>query len=920
MAAKPEDFIPEDLRRRMRWLPESSAEEREEFATAADAFLADADEKKLRKLRPVARIKWHLAREKRLDDLITVLRFERENPSAFHVTGRLRPQASVPGLDSGTLPTEVTRLSRSELPVRGKATEVQWQGGKLVIQGYAYVENVPSTGGGHAPRLAWLRLRGSRRRLPVKLRPRTSPQATRDSKQALHCYDGSGFEAEIDVSRLKQRGQWQPGTWSLTLALPRPGGYQPGSVGKSDTGSAGHSQARELGDGARLVATFGEGRLLLTIDTPAAEITSQSVTGEVLRLGLRGPAGAASPSKPLQIRVKHKGGENPRTYPVIADREPEGPWARYTVDIPLTDLSVAKSLSTPTKDFIANIEFTDGSVRRATVVAGFRPGQYPRPGVREVAVTTDGPGLLKLHDRARQPIVDKLEWIEDGKLSLAGSYTGPGDQMRLVLRHGQRFEEHILPLTCEGDRFSALIAPKLMPTYDDLLPLRRGRWYLSFRADNAWGHTSDVPVKIRADLVDSLPLRVKGESRTYSVERRFFDRIFLGSGPVLSGEERGAYRQRVLREVRTPEFKREPLRETVFYNSFGGKQFSDSPRAVYEELLLRGADVEHLWSVSDAQVALPPGVRPVEWHSAEWYEALARSRYVITNVGLGDWFERREGQRVIQTWHGTPLKRIGADLLGTPKANRAYIASLPHRFRQFDYVVSPNSFTTPIMRNAFRCEGKILESGYPRNDIFHRKDRAEIARRVRATLGIPRGKKVVLYAPTWRDDQRHSGSQFKLDLRVDLTAAREALGDSHVFLFRKHPKILDAIPGAGQGFVYDVSAYADIAELYLIADVLITDYSSVLFDFAHSGRPMLFFTYDLEHYRDTLRGFYFDFTSRAPGPLIKTSEDLVSSIRNIDEVRDQYADKYAQFVADFCEPSDGRATERVVDRLLGIKD
>ena len=148
---------------------------------------------------------------------------------------------------------------------------------------------------------------------------------------------------------------------------------------------------------------------------------------------------------------------------------------------------------------------------------------------------------------------------------------------------------------------------------------------------------------------------------------------------------------------------------------------------------------------------------------------------------------------------------------------------------------------------------------------------------------MPAGKKVVLYAPTWRDDQR-TAAAVQAGQRIDVEAARRELGEDHVLLFRKHPKVLDTMPGAGQGFVWDVTHYPDIADLYLIADVLITDYSSVLFDFAHSGRPMLFFTYDLEHYRDTLRGFYFDFTTRAPGPLIKTSEELVNAMRNIDTV------------------------------------
>ncbi|WP_226961421.1 MULTISPECIES: CDP-glycerol glycerophosphotransferase family protein [Streptomyces] len=908
-------MIPEELRRRMRFLPEATGAEREEFFDAVAAFLAEADENKLRKFPPVARIKWHLARERRVDELLAVLNFERDNPTAFPVRGRLRPWVAIPGVDTARLPSAVNRLRLREMPVRAKATDVLWQDGKLVLRGFGYVVNLPD--GAHAPlpRLAWLRAKGGRR-VPVKLRAEESTRATRDSKQALHNYDHAGFELVIDPNKLKSRGRWRAGTWGLTLALPRPGGYVPGHVDRVDVGSAGHSQSRDLGDGARLVASFVEGRFQVAVELPEAEVTDQTlVDGETLRLGLRAPAGGKVPTK---LRIARKGQQAGPAYPLTAGESNEAGFRRFTADVPLDDLTAAATATEKTIDFIAHIEFVDGSDRRATVREGFAPGRYARPLNREVAVTTDGPGLLKLHDRARQAVVDSLRW-EGGALLVEGAYEGPGDTKRFILRHGERFEEHVLPLEWADGRFSVRIKPDRMAVYDATLPLRAGRWYMWLRDRDAWGNGADTPVKLRADLIDTaLPARKRVAGRTYTVNRRYYDRLFLGSGPVLKAEERGAWRQRQLRQVHTPRFKKEPLREAVFYNSFGGKQFSDSPRAIYEEFVRRGIEVEHLWSVADEQVALPPGVRPLEWHSTEWYEALARSRYVVTNVGLGDWYERREGQCVVQTWHGTPLKKIGADLLGTPKANLAYIASLPHRFRQFDIVVSPNAFTTPIMRNAFRCEGEVLEAGYPRNDIFHRPDREKIAQRVRATLGIPEGKKVVLYAPTWRDDQRHTASKFKLDLQVDLTAAERALADDHVFLFRKHPKILDAIPGAGQGFVWDVSAYPDIAELYLITDVLITDYSSVLFDFAHSGRPMLFFTYDLEHYRDTLRGFYFDFTEKAPGPLIKTSEELVSAIRDIDDVEREYVGKYARFVKDFCEPSDGLATSRVVDRMLEI--
>lgn len=921
MASNPtsaESFIPEKLRRHMRWLPEASEEERHEFCSEVEEFFDKDAFEKLNRLSPVGRLKWQLIRDQRITELIDIIRFERENPDAFHIAGRRSPRAQIPGFDSGSVPRDVLALRKREMPVHARATAVRWQDGKVVVTGYAFVANVPVARKPLVPRVAWLRRTGSSRRVPVRVRPRRELQATRDSKQALHCYDHAGFEIIIDPARLKSRGRWQPGTWQLSLALPAPGGPRVGSVAGGDIGSAGHSQARDLGDGGRLVVGFPGGKLHLEVQRPEVEVDSHDFVDGHLVLGLRSPADAPAERLPRTLEVRLKGEQDSTAYGVDRENGSTG-WNRWTVRIPVSGLAVARVGDEPTRDLVATVVLADGTRRRAIVRSGFHPGQHPLDLGREVTVTTDGPGLLKLHDRARQAIVDRVEWEEDGRLVLEGSFSGGQREMMLVLRHGQRFEEHHLKLCLADGRFSARIDPDRMRAWGETVPLRQGRWYFSLRLRDAWDHRDDVLVKLQAGLVDSLPLTSTGAGRTYTVERRFFDRLFLASGSALRDDERGAYRQRMLREAFTSRFTKQPLREAVFYNSFGGKQFSDSPRAVFEEIVRRGIEVEHFWSVSDDQVRLPEGVHAVEWHSREWYEALARSRYVVTNVGLGDWYEKREDQVVVQTWHGTPLKKIGADLLGTPKANRAYIASLPHRFRQFDHVVSPNSFTTPIMERAFRCAGNVLESGYPRNDIFHRKDREEIAARVRETLGIPDGKKVVLYAPTWRDDKRHTATKFALDLQVDLAAARRELGEDHVFLFRKHPKILDAIPGAGQGFVWDVSSYPDIAELYLITDVLITDYSSVLFDFAHSERPMLFFTYDLEHYRDTLRGFYFDFTVRAPGPLIKTSEELIESIRNIDEVAKRYADKYVRFLDDFCEPRDGTATSRVVDRLLGIE-
>ncbi|MET9925685.1 MULTISPECIES: CDP-glycerol glycerophosphotransferase family protein [unclassified Streptomyces] len=914
------EAIPEELSRLMKYFPETPAEERPAFHSAAKDFLDRAAPKIVRQFSPMARVKWHLAASGRGEELAELLHYERENPGAFSVKGLRRARIELPGIESSSLPSSVRNFTRSELPVRAKLLDLAWEGGKLLVKGYAYIPNVPSATGRRSLRVAALRRQGSRSTIPLRLRTVEEPRATAEAKGALHHYDRSGFEIGIDPGRLRVRGQWQSGTWRLGIGIPRPGGMSVGSITRNSAGAAGHSYTRVLDDGVRLVAGFDRNRLKLTVDVVPAEIDAQGCDGDTLTVTLRSRVTAPAAKLPTALRIDHEPTGFATDLPLERTGTGDDGWFRHTAELPLAGLPVDGIAPGISRKYRTLIVFADGTTRRATNGERPRTGVHPLPGGRELAILTDGAGNFTPQLRMVQPVVDAVEWSADGELVLSGTYTGPAEQMTMVLRHTGRNEDRPLPADFADGRFTARLRPDAMPTYEGSVPLRAGRWMPRLRRRTEWDHTHDLPVTLRPDLVRVLPLVHRGEHRTYTVDRVDFDRIFVESGPVLGPELRAAYRQRLMRDVYTPEQRKLPLREAVLYNSFGGKQFSDSPRAVHEELKRRGTDVEHIVMVHDQQVVLPPGVRGVEWGSQEWYEALARSRYVVTNGGIREWFVRREGQVVVQTWHGTPLKRIGADLLGTPKANLAYIASLPQRSRQYSLFITPNAFTTPIMTHAFRLRCEVLEAGYPRNDVFHAPDRVERAEAVRKKLSIPADKKVVLYAPTWRDDQRYGGRRFKLDNRIDVEAARRELGEDHVLLYRKHHKVLDSIPGAGQGFVHDVTYYPDIADLYLIADVLITDYSSVLFDFAHSGRPMLFFTYDLEHYRDTLRGFYFDFTSRAPGPLIKTSEDLVAAIRNIDEVSEEYQEKYARFRDDFCEPSDGRAAARVVDRMLAIGD
>jgi CDP-glycerol glycerophosphotransferase len=351
----------------------------------------------------------------------------------------------------------------------------------------------------------------------------------------------------------------------------------------------------------------------------------------------------------------------------------------------------------------------------------------------------------------------------------------------------------------------------------------------------------------------------------------------------------------------------------IVYNSFSGR-FSDSPRAIHRELLRRGLDAEHVWLADPAHLGSFPGdVRTVELASAECVEALEACDVLVANTHTEVEWRKRPHTTYLQTWHGTPLKRIHRDVLWAPPGVHE---RLQRDVDRWDLLVSPNRASTPVLRRAFRYDREVLETGYPRNDVLLSPDRDAIRRRVRAELGIPDGVRAVLYAPTWRDDVVLSGPPGAIRLALDVEMLARELGADHCFLLRVHYLLTGRLAATEHPAVRDVSTRPEISDLYLAADVLVTDYSSAMFDFAITGKPMLFFTYDLASYRDRLRGFYFDLAAIAPGPLMETSAELLDALRDLPATQAAFADRYAAFRARWCHLDDGHAAQRVVERLL----
>ena len=470
------------------------------------------------------------------------------------------------------------------------------------------------------------------------------------------------------------------------------------------------------------------------------------------------------------------------------------------------------------------------------------------------------------------------------------------------------------------ERFTIEADLDRMPFFGSAIPLRDGEWTLSVRPAGT-GSEELAELKYDHGRLDGVTgERVAAGRKWYRLLVTGHDEPLITAAPQLRRVEQGNFGARALRRGFYPALLRgTPLRDQVFFVSWKGKSCGDNPLGIAEELRRRGDDREHLWAVTDYSVPVPDGGTPVLRGTQEYFEALARSKYLVSNDDMQAPFRKRDGQTYLQTWHGTPLKKIGFDI-ANPQfiSGTAYFDHLARDVAQWDLLLSPNSFSTPIMRGAFRYEGEICESGYPRNDLLCRPDAAEVAARVRDRLGLPAGKRVVLYAPTWRDNQVYAnGRRYRFDMRLDLERAWSELGEDYVFLIRGHHHMADDVPaGMRPGFAVNVTAYPDITELYLVSDILVTDYSSTMFDYAVTGRPMLFFTYDLADYRDNLRGFYFDFEGEAPGPLLATSDEVIAAVRDAGAVAASYQDAYEIFKARFASLDDGKAGARVCDRLF----
>jgi CDP-glycerol glycerophosphotransferase len=860
---------------------------------------------------PERRVPIELARRGLREELLEFRSQRGKRTEAFPAT--VRPDgvllhlpmqgASGPGLDDSLF-----LLHPDQLTARHHISRLRWvptDGGEpcLRLEGHAYIPH--------------LDLRVHRSEVVVSLRSETSGQeirrpATMITDPALsppgdadHAdYAASVFTVDFPTGEILQG---RPGEqWIVELEIGTAGFVvRTPVVDVATTGSAGLLESHVAPDGRRLLLNHRRKQpLRVQLDKPRAVVTAVELRGREVHGTVRPVEGRELIG--IQIVTPGSGGAVHSGH--VGPLSPDG---TQSFALPVPALPDEGLLTRPVQRRWA--------VRAQPVRGKAAPLTFP--SVDEFVGSTAGDDTALAVERTRRGNLGVIEWRtsvavidsaevgEAGDLVVSGTFTGRADDLLL---HVEGMLGRTTPVAVEqtDGRFTARLPLSAARGRFGELPLSSGKYWLECTTLG----TNPVAVVVGRELAETFP-RASGSDRlAVRLTRTAWGRLQV----ALLTPRGDAVRSRAAQAaLATWSATLVPERfEGLLLRSYFGETATDNGIGLVRELRARGVDMPIRWAVKDFSVPVPDGVEPVVHSSREWYRLLRSSRYYMENMFQPVFHDKPEGQVLIQTFHGYPFKLMGHAHWEAARFARPLVEAYDRRAAQWDYVVSPAPYATPLLRREFRYSGEVLEIGYPRNDALLAPDTDDVRAEVRASLGIRDGETAVLYAPTFRDYVSQDNHKAALLDLLGMEALAAELGDEFVILNRSHA--FNARSGdriGSRGNLVDVTDYPEVTDLYLAADTAVVDYSSLRFDFGVTGKPMLFFVPDLERYREA-RGWIVDYEPTAPGPLLSERAEVVRELRDLDGVRARHQEAYSRFRRDYLSLEDGRASARLVDAVF----
>lgn len=861
-----------------------------------ELLLDAAGEQMWATLQAESKVKLWLVRHDRrpeLEQYVVDRLFQRGERRTDVVDGRVIADLPYRGDAAIGVPDDCYLMPDTETPLVVEARAARWADAtSLEIDLLAYPDFV---GLPEAPQIAVALVRdgSERRELPVRQYQDRTVDSRLEGRRYQDVSHGT-FTVTVDAAALASAG---PGIWSLEVSLGTQGLRRTGRVTRlddrgivelvgtphlplrqinawSDAGEA--AVAARVGVSGRDASLFGVAvRPAYGVGLRAAEVSGRRISGRL--------DGAAAKA----VRVEMAG---------LSHRADVGADGRFHLDVP------APWEGREHLRWRLLAETADG---RTTGIAWRAEDGWSAVGAGAVALGRGSDGGVNVVEAARTYVLDDITLVE-GAVSVHGHWLGAAPTGAALTLKGDRVSPSA-PVTAEG-------GCEISTLWDEwrlgARPVPQGFYSFEVTVDGAPGH-----VVFGAGVIAGFARSTVDHGYRYLTTLRAGEEGLWLIRP-LRDDERGPFCQARLqawsRELDAIDEK------AVYLQSYAGASATDSQLALHEVLRRTRPDLTIYWGVADSSSWVPEGGIPVLMSSREYYRVLATSKYLCLNIDPDRWFALRPEQRMLQTFHGYPAKSMGIRMW-TAKGftERRIQLELGRTSRDWSLILTPAPEMDVHYRTEYRYDGPIHSDGYPRDDAIV--DAGAAARReaTRERLGIRPDQKVVLYAPTWRDDQATNWREAEAVHHLDVAEASRRLGDDYVVLMRGHrfhAAVLKRTEGAR---LIDVTTYPEINDLILASDAAVLDYSSLRFDFALTGRPMVFLVPDLASYTGGVRGFLYDYRDTAPGPLLDTADQVIAALADLPGLAREWAPRIAAFNAKYNYKADGHAAERVVEAFFG---
>ena len=796
-----------------------------------------------------------------------------------------------------SLPEDLTSLSDAQLELVTRALRIRWtDAGDLVVEGWAFLRNLDLAT--CPPELEVHLVAKDGRRVPLSVDQHPEPRLGGVGDHWFCDYRPGGFTATLAAEEVPT----EDGSWDVHVRLTVAGITRDAAISEvSLAGSAAIPHTHVFPDGVSAVTSFERGRLRLSVRRWPTYATEASADADgFVAVKLAG-------EEPRRVQIS-RAEETQTLASVTPISVGAGSW---TARLDLSSLSRGHEPAATARahPLLVRVSAT-GSSTPLLAPPGLpaSPGHPRRPG--ELVLTRGPRGELELMDQL--PVATAYDLSDDRfSVVVVNCPTQPGWVPVLHTADDR------VPGTASrlDDGSSRLTFPLTISRWGrDGLALRSGKYAVGLVSGS-----SVVPVRPDPDLLDPLPLDIQLTRYSAAIE------VFGGPPSCLAlnlrepqdEDERGPRNQRRLREESRVAVAD---RDSVFFRALHGEVANCNGLGVHEELVARGCKLTLYWSISDHSVPVPAGGVGLIEGTRAWHDAIARSRYHMVNVHQPDWFVKAEEQVIIEAMHGYPDRLMGHEWWEKRGYSGSQIHNYDRRAREWDYFVSPATYATPLLKAAFLAHAgsnaEVLEIGCPRNDVLLADRAEEVRRRTRQILGVTGSQTVVMYAPTLRDHLTSDDTAAERADFFDFESASRQLGEKYVILVRGHAfNARTPLRPLSSARIIDVTDHPDINDLILASDAAVLDYSSLRFDYALTGKPMIFLVPDLAEYEQA-RGGVIDYAPTAPGAHLTTTGEVVHRLRDMPALRATTGPQIAAFRKAYVDLDDGRAAARLVDAVF----